>query len=148
MIFKDRDSLVTWLNGHAGKRICLKGRGSTLKITGRTRGVEKLDACSAEFMECELETGHPEIQVALSLHPQSLALHLIVSAPDEGETVCSLPLSLSYGEVDFSPHEDKPRRTATALSATALPGTAISAGEREKEEPEYSPYELLFPRSD
>ncbi len=127
MQFEDRAAVVRWLNGHAGQRICLRRRGTRLRVTGSTGGVDELDACSTEILQSEWNTALPGVQLALSLHPAALSLHLLGTAPG-GELVCSLPVHVPYNELILTREGER-------------------AGDA-RDEPDFSPYELLFRGTD
>lgn len=102
MSFENRQAVIDWLNGHKGENICLQAHGSMLKVVGRSEGVDRLDACSTLVFECELITCLQGIQIAMSFHAESLALHLLGSESDNGPVFCSIPLSIPYDQVRLS----------------------------------------------
>lgn len=102
MSIANRKAAIDWLNGHRGREIVIQAQGSTLKVVGRADGVESIDACGTRIYECELLTGMPGIQVAMSLHEDTLALHLLGNRSEDGGVVCSLPVSVPYDQVRFS----------------------------------------------
>ena len=102
MSFANRQAAIDWLNGHQGREIVVQAQGSTLKVVGRNDGVDSIDACSTRIYECELVTAMRGIQIAMSLHEDTLALHVLGNRPEDGGVVCSLPLSVPYGQVRFS----------------------------------------------
>lgn len=128
--FTDRQSVTTWLNAHEGQLVRLTSPGTTLRVVGVTDGIEELDACSTDVYHGELQTDAPNVQIAITLHDEALALHLLAGM-EEGRTAqISLPLSIPYERVRLDPAD--------------APEHPLEGGE----EPEFSPYELLhFPRS-
>ncbi|HKJ00625.1 MAG TPA: hypothetical protein VKB51_19300 [bacterium] len=125
--FADRKAVSAWLNAHDGQRVRLTCPGSTLRVVGTTDGIEELDACSTDIYHGELRTGVPGLQIAVTLHDQGLALHLLAESPEGGKAPVSLPVSIPYDRVRLDPAD---------------------APDHSPEEPEFSPYELLhFPRS-
>ena len=129
MSFENREAVVAWLHEHQGERIRLGAEGSTLKVEGLPLGVEELDACSTEFLHCELDCGVADLRVSFSLHTKRLALHILTDTPGRGGSSLSFPLSLPYDMVRMSTVKED----ASVQSPSSQPG----------EEPEYSPYELL-----
>lgn len=133
----NRERMISWLKAHRGKRIRLGQRGSAVAVVGRSQGVEELDACSMEFMESMLDVGVPDVEVALSYHLEGVGLHVVAYRPGTREAVLSLPLHLPYAEVALSEADAaRPKRDEPAPPQPD-----------ERKEEEYSPYELLFPRS-
>jgi hypothetical protein len=132
---QDREAIIKWLDDHSGREVCLRGQGTTLKVIGRTEGVDELDACSTEIYHTELITGLDDLQVAISFHPERLALHIIGRRPGGAPSLVSVPISLPYERVQLSLAEEETTRPAHA------------SGDR-AEEVEFSPYELLHPRAD
>jgi hypothetical protein len=130
--FADRQSVTEWLNAHNGQRVRLTCPGTTLRVVGITDGIEELDACSTDIYHGELQTEVPNVQIAVTLHDEALALHLLGGTPEGRMVQVSLPLSIPYERVRLDPAD--------------APEHPLGAG---REEPEFSPYELLhFPRSD
>ena len=128
--FADRKAVLSWLNAHKGQAVRLTSPGSTVRVVGRAGGIEEVDACSTDVFLGELHTGHPGLNLALTLHDVALALHLLAVAPRGAAPSLSLPLSIPYDRLRLDP-ADAPE------------------GDAAREEPEFSPYELLFfPRSD
>jgi hypothetical protein len=129
--FGDHKSVIAWLNAHDGQRVRLTCPGTTLRVVGITDGIEELDACSTDIYHGELRTDVPGLQIAVTLHDQGLALHLMASGDAEGLAPVSLPVSIPYDRVRLDPADAPEHRQEAA-----------------REEPEFSPYELLhFPRS-
>jgi hypothetical protein len=126
----NREQVLAWFRAHRGRTIRLGRAGSTLKVIGRTQGVDEIDACSADILETELETGLPGVQVALTFHEDALALHLLVAQSGSKDVACSLPLSLPYEQLRLSE------------------APAGESGEGPEDQEEFSPYALLFARSD
>ena len=127
--FTDRKSVIDWLNGHKRQEIRLTAGGSTLRVVGRNSGIEELDACSTDVYLAELEPGLPGLHLTLTLHDEALALHLLAEGPPGAPPRLSFPLHVPYAKLRLD-------------RADAPEGAAW-------EEPEFSPYELLFnPRSD
>jgi hypothetical protein len=127
--FTDRKSITDWLDAHAGRRVRLSSPGTTLRIVGRTEGIAELDACSTDVFTGELRTGLADVQISITLHDHVLALHLLVAGPKGTPSPVSLPISVPYERVRLEP-ADAPEPAA-------------------REEPEFSPYELLHtPRPD
>lgn len=127
--FKNREAIVAWLHEHQGRRIRLGAEGSTLRVEGMPMGVEKLDACSTEFLHCEMDCGLAGLRVSFSLHESRLALHVLSDVPGQRGSSLSLPLSLPYDQVRLSTVEEG--------------ASNLSPSSQSSEEPEYSPYELL-----
>ncbi len=131
--FTSRQDVVAWFNAHRKRPIVLTAHGTQLRVNGTEGGTEELDACSAEFVQVELDVGVPGVQVALTLHDAQVGLQAIVL---QGErTVCSLPVSIAYADLRLRVAE--PRKADLA-----------SAADGAEEETDYSPYELLHRGSD
>ena len=139
MAFDNRESVVKWLNDHTGQRICLTSEGSTLRVVGETDGVERLDACSMEILHSELQTDIQGVQIAMSLHLDALALHLLGTSAGNKAVVFAVPLRLPYASVRLSLAGEDSLQDAHKGRASAS---------KQEGEAEYSPYELLFTRSD
>ena len=148
--FTRREEVSDWLEAHAGRRIRLSSAGSTLSVVGTPDGVTELDACSTEVHYGELDTGLPAAQVALTLHEDALALHVLVGMPDtpgapggggDGDAALSLPLSVPYEQLRL---ESIP--AAGTVTQTPQPRPPHP---QDPEEAPPSPYELLHtPRPD
>ena len=131
--FADRKSVAAWLNRHKGERIRLTSPGSSLRLIGITDGIEQVDACSTDVFLGDMRTELPGVQVAITLHDEVLAVQLLAKGDGPAAGQVSLPVSVPY------------RRLRLARADEAEHPGAPAA----KEEPEFSPYELLhFSRSD
>jgi hypothetical protein len=104
-----RQSLLAWLARHQGRAIALKARGSSLSLTGVCEGVEELDACSAEFTACRVRLSAPHAELSLTLHDTALALHLLMRDPENGRTMLSLPITISYADLILEPGQARRR---------------------------------------
>ncbi len=133
--FADRQGVAAWLNVHKGQQVRLTCPGTSLRLVGRSDGIEQVDACSTDVYLGELRTDLPGVQIAVTLHDEVLAVHLLAKGGQPGAGQVSLPLSVPYDQLRLE-RADVPEAAAASESAA-------------KEEPEFSPYELLhFPRSD
>ena len=103
-----REAVMAWLRARPGHRIRLRVRGSALSVVGVCDGLDELDACSADFSECLLKTGAAGASVSLTFHEQTLALHVLVTQPDSGEAILSLPVSMSYEDALLDEPAAKP----------------------------------------
>jgi hypothetical protein len=129
--FADRKAVTAWLNAHKGRAVRLTSPGTRLRVVGTTQGIEELDACSTDIFYAELRTALPGLQIALTLHDEEVSLHLLAQDPKGGPAPVSLPLSFPYDRLRLDPAEAPEHGRPAA-----------------KEEPEFSPYELLrYPRS-
>ena len=136
--FSDRQGVAAWMNVHKGQLVRLTCPGTTLRLVGRSDGIEQVDACSTDVFLGELRTDLPGVQIALTLHDEVLAVHLLAKGDAPGAGQVSLPLSLPYDRLRLE-RADAPE--AGAARGPGRPGA--------KEEPDFSPYELLqFTRSD
>lgn len=99
MGFENRREVIHWLNVHQGREIVVQARGSTLKVIGRSQGVDEIDACGVKIFECELATVLPGLRVAISLHDETISIHALGNPPGDKEVVFSLPLSVPYDQV-------------------------------------------------
>jgi len=102
MGFENRKEVIKWLNGHQGQEIVVQAQGSTLKVIGRSQGVDEIDACGVKIFECELATILPGVRIAISLHDDTLSIHALGNPPGDERVVFSLPLSLPYEHVRLS----------------------------------------------
>ncbi len=102
MAFENRKQVIDWLNDNRGRDIVVQAQGSMLKLTGRSRGVDEIDACGVKIYECELDTELPDVHVAMSLHEDTVAIHVLGNRPGQKEAVFSLPLSFPYGAIQLS----------------------------------------------
>ena len=125
----DKPTAIEWVKEHSGQEIVIRVRGTTVRLQGRAGGVEDVDACAAEFQEFELHPGYEHLQIAISFHDHTLSVHFSALKPGSKETTISMPLSIPYTLLDLHTSEALKKESA----ATGQP----------KEEPEFSPYELL-----
>ena len=102
MGFKNRGEVIDWLNVNLNRDIVVQAQGSTLKVIGRSQGVDEIDACGVKIYECELSTGLPGLRIAISLHDDTISIHALGKPPGEEQVVFSLPLSLPYDQVRLS----------------------------------------------
>ena len=129
--FSERQGVAAWMNVHKGQLVRLTCPGTTLRLVGRSDGIEQVDACSTDVFLGELRTDLPGVQIALTLHDEVLAVHLLAGTPQGRNVQVSLPLSIPYERVRLDPAD--------------APEHPEGVG---REEPEFSPYELLhFPRT-
>jgi hypothetical protein len=136
--FADRHDVTAWLNARKGQRVCVTSPGTTLRIVGRTDGIEELDACSTDVFHGELHSDLPGLQISLTLHDDALALLLLAVGKGGRAGNLSLPLSVPYERLRLDIAE------ASALGTDDRPQDPAA-----REEPDFSPYELLhFPRPD
>jgi len=126
---RDRASVLDWLKKHALKKVVIRMQGTTLKVAGTLEGLAKLDACSTEIDESSLSIGLKGIQVSMSLHQNSLSMHLMAFGEKTENSLISMPVSIPYNLLILrTPEEDEK--------------LGKSPKDRE-EEVTYSPYELL-----
>ena len=126
---RDKAAVLDWFKAHKGKNIEIKWRGSLVRLSGRTTGVESLDACSAEYQESAIDSGHEDVRIGLSFHDGALGVYLSVQGKGGAEASVSMPISIPYGQLELSIPEKKEQGKKPS-------------GERSGE-PEFSPYELL-----
>jgi hypothetical protein len=130
--FASRQDVTAWLNAHNAQRVRITCPGTTLRIVGVTDGIEELDACSTDIYHGELHIDVPNVQIAITLHDEALALHLLAGTPKGRMVQVSMPMRIPYERV--------------RLDLADAPEHPLGASH---EEPEFSPYELLhFPRTD
>lgn len=129
----NRDSVVKWFRGRPQHQVRVARSHDVMRLEGRCCGVEELDACSADYLECGLDVGIPGVEVALSFHDEVLLVHLYGVSPRKRGTAFSVPVSIPYEQLQLS---------EPTLAQTDGPGRARSTAE-EEEEPAFSPYELL-----
>lgn len=114
-----------------------------MNLVGRPHKVEELDACSTIVHECDLDAGIEGLHIALSIHDDTLAVHL--TGGEEGSEPHRRPLSLSaslslpYGQFEMSALDE------TSVSSRDTPP---EPNDSEASEPDFSPYELLHTRTD
>ena len=125
----DKTTVVEWLKKTGKQTLVIRMQGTTLRLTGHSQGLEKVDACSTEIEEVELDVGEPDTTVSLSVHDNTLGLHVLIHDPKTGQTVVSIPTSIPYGLLVLATAEEDKARSI------ALRG--------KDQEPEFSPYELL-----
>lgn len=99
MGFENRGEIIRWLNVHQGQEIVVQAHGSTLKVIGRSQGVDEIDACGVKIFECELATALPGLRIAISLHDETISIHALGNPPGDEQVVFSLPLSVPYDQV-------------------------------------------------
>ena len=121
-----RESALRWIEGHANREIVVRQRSSALRVQGTCKGVEHLDACSAHYQECELIPAGVDVEVTLCFHTDTLAVQMIAYHPQSGEVTLSLPISVNFAELLLQE-----------------PGEAPREEQKKKNEPAFSPYELL-----
>ncbi len=129
----DKVSVIEWVKAHRREEIVIRMQGAVLRLQGKTRGVERLDACSTEIAQAEMAFGHQDVETSLSFHDETLGVHLIAFHPGTRDVAASLPASI--------PYESLLLNTAQELEKKAQ--QAAGAKKKEEEEPEFSPYELL-----
>ena len=135
-----RKTLLAWLQRHRGKRIVLHAERSALSLAGVCEGLEELDACSTEFMSCNLRLATPGAEAALTLHETALAVHVLLRDPASGRTEVSLPVTLPYGDVIVALEEEASGVDAAKAGA---PKSAAAEKRRRKPESPTTPYRLL-----
>ena len=129
----NRERVAAWLKARAGQWVRLTDRHTGLKVEGRSHGVEELDACSADFLEGEVDPEVPGVAVALVLHEHTLGVHVLVQGADARHPRCALPVSVPYTQLHLAAQgEDGVADPAQATDESTEPDEA------------YSPYELLF----
>lgn len=129
----DKAAVIEWFKAQRGQEIVIRMQGGSVRVQGRAEGVERLDACSTEIEQAEMAFGHRDMETSLSFHAETLGIHLIVFRSGTREVELSLPVSIPYDALLLS--------TVEAAKAEATKGK--TARKKEKEEPEFSPYELL-----
>ncbi len=129
----DKASVIEWIKAHRGEEIVIRMQGGAVRLQGRARRVEQLDACSTEIAEAEIAFGHRDMETSLSFHDDTLAVHLIAFHPGTRDVAASIPVSIPYGSLLLDTAEELETKTR------------VGAGKKKEaeEEPEFSPYELL-----
>jgi hypothetical protein len=125
----DKAAVIEWFKAHRGQEIVIRMEGTAVRIEGQARGVERLDACSTEIAETEMESLHQDIETTVSFHETTLGIHLIAFRPESRTVAVSLPASIPYDKLMLD-------------TVDALAKDGKKEGE-EAEEPDFSPYELL-----
>lgn len=124
-----KKTVLQWFRVHAEKVVVVKLQGTTLRIEGRAAGVDEIDACSTDIYATGLGMDAPGLDTSISFHEHSLSVHLLVRETGSEKSILSMPVSIPYGLLQLStPAEEKRVGKARA---------------RRREEPEFSPYELL-----
>ena len=124
-----KKDVLKWFKVHAEKIVVVKLQGTTLRIEGRAAGVDEIDACSADIFATGLGMVSPGLDTSISFHENSLSVHLLVRESGSKRSILSMPVSIPYGLLQLStPAEEKRVGKARAPK---------------REEPEFSPYELL-----
>ncbi len=124
----DKAAVIEWFKAHRAEEIVIRMQGAQVRLQGRTRGVEQLDACSTEIAETELAMPQQDVETILTFHDTTLGVQLIAYRPGGREVAVSLPVSIPYEAL----------RLATAEELAKAAGKEGEGGE-----PEFSPYELL-----
>ncbi len=118
-----RESLLRWIETHAGQEIVLRQQGSALKVHGICRGVEQLDACSTQYQECSLAPFGMDVDMTMSFHTETISLQMIARHPESNEVSLSLPISIPFSELLLTQPDEQEQDAES--------------------EPEFYPYELL-----
>jgi hypothetical protein len=88
--------VLDFLMAHARRRITLRQRGATLRLTGKLTEVGDRNACSMDLVEADLDLGIPGLQCALTVHENSVLVHV---SGDAGATSLYFPVSIPYPEL-------------------------------------------------
>lgn len=139
-----RKSLEGWLKNHVGSTVMIRREHSTFRVAGVNLGVEKLDACSTEVWEADLDVGMEGVQVGMSLMEDSLAIQVLIPGHKAGEALLSVPMTIPYAELQLTRMEQSGEDGRLNVKRT---GRGAQHETIETEE-EYSPYELLFSGSE
>ncbi|HUJ77148.1 MAG TPA: hypothetical protein VL359_19940 [bacterium] len=91
----DKRSVMQWFDAHGGAWVVVRERGGILRVQGRNRGVDELNACSADLQEVELQCGLSQVQVHLTLHDQAVLVHLLARPEPSTEDEARLALAVS-----------------------------------------------------
>lgn len=125
----DKTSVLAWLKETGTGAIVIRMQGTPLKLVGRSKGVDQIDACSTDISEVELDVGQEGINISMSVHDNTLALHFLAKDKQTKETIVSMPVSIPFTLLAMATEEEEKAR--------------LKALRGEKDEPDYSPYELL-----
>jgi hypothetical protein len=123
--------VVAYCLAHAERRITLRQRGSTLRLTGRLAHLDERDACSMDLTEVPLHLGVPGLECVLTLHATSVLVHL---SAGQGDAQWFLPCSIAYADLVLEV-ADAAQAEPSAPLAEPL-AEPLATGTR-------SPYELL-----
>jgi hypothetical protein len=96
---------VSFCQANAPRRITIRQRGSTLRLTGLLAAFDERDACSLDLVEAGLEVGLAGVQCALTLHATTLLIHL---AGGTGENRIFLPVSIPYADLVLEAEAPQP----------------------------------------
>lgn len=125
-----KETVEEWLRGHSGKEISLRTRGGSFSLLGICKGIDELDGCSKEFIQCAISLAHTDADASLSFHDDGISVHLLLLSPHSGETILSMAVNIPYDKV--------------VLTESRPPAEAQSASdESEQAGANRSPYELL-----
>ena len=122
-------SVLEWLKNKGSGAIVIRMQGTPLKVVGTGLGVDQIDACSTDITEMEMDVGQEGIYISMSVHEHTLAIHFLLRDPKSKATVISMPVSIPFSLLVLTTEEEERAR--------------LKALRGEKDEPEYSPYELL-----
>ena len=126
----NKETVVEWLRGRKGEEISLRTRGGSFSLLGICEGVDEVDGCSKEFIQCAILLAHSEADASLSFHDDGISVHLLLLSPQNNETILSMAVNIPYDKV--------------ALTESRPPAEAQSASdESEQAGANRSPYELL-----
>lgn len=119
-----------WLDKREQKVIRIRVNGGTEKAEGVCQGVDEVDACSTTVLECRLVMPIAGMDLHLSLHQETLAMHLCVKAQPESPSIVCLHSSIPYDRLIL----EDPAQAQQAPTSVAVSSPEIVT---------WSPYELL-----
>ena len=125
-----KETVVEWLRGRSGDEISLRTRGGSFSLLGICEGVDELDGCSKEFIQCAVSLANTDADASLSFHDDGISVHLLLVSPQSDKTILSMAVNIPYDKV--------------VLTESRPPAAAQSASdESEQAGANRSPYELL-----
>ncbi|MDH5753057.1 MAG: hypothetical protein OEZ59_11670 [Deltaproteobacteria bacterium] len=145
-----RKNVLEWLRDRPDRMVRIGRQNCTLSLVGRMGEVEEIDACSTHIFECELDSGIEGVHISLVMHTHALGVHLLARRQDGGPAAISLPFTIAYPDVlltELDPQAIQEMGHAAKDKNGFRGKHSIEGYTGQPDEEEYTPYELLFPRS-
>ena len=89
-------TVLDFLMKHARQRIVIREQGTTMRVSGVLAEVGDRDACSLDLVEADLDTGIAGLHCSLTLHENTLLVHLSGPGP---ESPLFVPVSIPYEDL-------------------------------------------------